>query len=78
MFREKSIEYLGFIIRLGKMQPGKKKINAIENYPPITSKKEIRKFMRLVNFFQRFIPSFALIACSITKLLKNDTRSNHI
>ncbi|KAL7292706.1 hypothetical protein TKK_0013829 [Trichogramma kaykai] len=69
-FGMRVIEYLGFLIGNGTVQPGVRKIDAISKFPRPNNIHEIRRFIDLCSFFRRFIPFFAQTAEPLTSLLK--------
>jgi len=66
-FGARELDYLGFRIFMGKVQPGRK-VSTITDYPTPRSVHEIRQFLRLSGFFRRFIPNYAVLARPITTL----------
>lgn len=68
----RKVEYLEYVLGEGEIQPDDQKILAIEHFPATQNKHEIRRFMGLASFFQRFVLNFSKIAAPITNLLKND------
>lgn len=55
-FLQKEIEYLGHIINEKGIVPSPSKIEAIVKAPTPTNVKELRSFLGLVNYYERFIP----------------------
>lgn len=71
-FFMRRLEYLGFEISSGGIEPEKRKILAVENYPTPKNVRAVRGFISLVSFFRRFIKGFAVIARPITDLLSKN------
>lgn len=65
-----SLEFLGHVVGNGQLKPQPEKITKIMNASRPRSKKEVRSFMGLVNYYRKFIPNFAAIAVPITDLTK--------
>ncbi|XP_023247769.1 uncharacterized protein LOC111643795 [Copidosoma floridanum] len=76
LFGESKIDYLGYTIGEGKVQPGDRKIIAIDKFPRPKDKHEIRRFLGLASFFRRFVPGFACITKPLSQLLKQDCKFN--
>ncbi|XP_052749773.1 uncharacterized protein K02A2.6-like [Galleria mellonella] len=55
-FLQPEIEYLGHIIDARGVRPTKTKIDAIAKAPAPNNTKELRSFLGMVNFYERFIP----------------------
>ena len=62
--------YLGHVIGHGVTRPEAQKIKAIRSYPQPRTKKEVRSFLGLAGYYQRFIPNFAEQAKPLTDLTK--------
>ncbi|CAM4611079.1 unnamed protein product [Lepidochelys kempii] len=62
--------YLGYIVGRGIVKPQMHKLEAIQNWPRPTRKKQVRAFPGVVGYYQRFIPHFATRASPLTDLVK--------
>lgn len=71
-FIVKEVEYLGNTISKQGIRPGERKVMALTQYPTPTDKHEIRRFHGLASFFRKFVPTFALKAEPLTKLLRKN------
>lgn len=69
-FAQHSIEYLGHIVSIQGVAAEPSKIQAMLDWPLPTSLKSLRGFLGLTGFYRRFIKNYALIAASLTKLLR--------
>lgn len=69
---QKRIEFLGFIIEDGRVQPSNEKTLAIRNYPQPTTVKQIQSFLGLTGYFRKFIASYSIIAKPLSDLLRKD------
>lgn len=54
-----NVDYLGHVIRAGKLQVADKTTKVIEELKPTTTVTVIRSFQSLFNLFRRFVPNFA-------------------
>ena len=72
-FEQRSIEYLGMIIRPGEVQMDPGKVSAVKSWPTPTMLKEVRAFIGFANFYRRFIKDFSTMACPLHDLTKKDT-----
>ena len=70
-FAKKEICYLGHLIGGGQLRPDPTKIEAVQNYPTPTLKKDVRSFLGLAGYYRRFIPHFADLSAPLTVLTKN-------
>ncbi|XP_053593878.1 uncharacterized protein LOC128667533 [Microplitis demolitor] len=76
--REKSefccseVHDLGFIVNSEGLQIDLEKTSAVREFPAPRNIKQLRKFLRMASWYRRFIPEFATIASSLTKLLKKN------
>ncbi|XP_068121096.1 uncharacterized protein [Hyperolius riggenbachi] len=62
--------YLGYIIGKGLIRPQVQKVHAIKEWPQPCTKKQVRTFLGMVGYYQRFVPDFATIAAPLTNLIK--------
>jgi len=67
-FYEKKIHYLGHIISEDGIVLASEKINAIIEWPLSNNVTEVRYFMGLDGYYQRFIEGFSNIAHLITSV----------
>ncbi|KAL3211626.1 hypothetical protein MRX96_051992 [Rhipicephalus microplus] len=68
-----SVDFLGFRLKSGTMQPGDTKVRAIAEFITPKSVHDIRKFLGLTSFFRRFIPRYALVSEPLPRLTRRDT-----
>lgn len=66
----KRIEFLGHIVREGKIQPMQDKIEKICKAPLPGTKKQMRSFIGMASYYRKFIPQFASIAAALTEKTK--------
>jgi len=73
-FGTKRIEFLGFIVEGGRIQPGKEKTRCIAEYPEPSDAHAVRRFLGLTGFLRRFVKDYSKIARPLTRLTKKDVR----
>ena len=69
-----SIKYFGRIISRNGISPDPAKVEAIQAIPVMTSTKEVRSFLSLVNFCSPFIPNLSQKAAPLRRLLNSQTK----
>ena len=62
------MEYLGFWVTRDGVKPINRKIEAITNILPPTSRKEVRKFMGVINYYHNMWPRRSHTLLPLTKL----------
>ena len=68
----KSITFLGHLIDQKGIKPDPRKVDVIRDWPPLTSRKEVQRFLGLVNYYRMFIESFTLLAEPLRGLNRDD------
>lgn len=68
-FLMRSIRYLGHIVGAGTIRPDPERVRAIEEYPPPSTIKQIRRFLGMAGWYMRYIANYAAITAPITDLL---------
>ncbi|XP_054721961.1 uncharacterized protein LOC129231620 [Uloborus diversus] len=69
-FLKREIEFLGHVIKNGKIMPSSCKTSAVQNFPLPKNVKDIQKFLGLTGYFRKFIQHYALIAKPLSDLLR--------
>ena len=70
-FFKKHIQYLGHLISAG-IQPLPEKLESIAKMPAPKNPKEVKQFLSLVGYYQKFVPRFVDISIVLTHLTKKD------
>ena len=68
-----SITFFGFVFSGDGISPDPKKVEAIKNVEPPTSKTGVRSFLGMANYCAKFIPSFSDISQPLRELTKDDS-----
>ena len=69
-FYTQKVKYLGHIITPRKIRINPKKITIIKDWKMSTSIKKIRAFLKLANYYRKFILRFRHIISPLTNLTK--------
>ena len=70
-FGVKEVEYLGFILKAGKLAMNPNKTKAIEVWETPKCKKDVQSFLGLVNYYRRFVRNCSKISKPLTELTKD-------
>ena len=70
VFGAREISYLGHIISKNSLKTDPTKIKAVTDWPAPTSSKEVREFLGLTNYYQKFVHHYADIAAPLNELLR--------
>ncbi|BHF72759.1 hypothetical protein SprV_0401583000 [Sparganum proliferum] len=64
-----SSEFLGHQVDSEGLRPLLSKVDAVRNFPPPTSKRQLQRFFGMVNFYCRFLPNCADLMLPLTNVL---------
>lgn len=73
IFATRTVDFLGFRLSGDGVAPDPSKTEAVKKWPTPTSKKEVQKFLGLVNWYKKFVEGFARIASPLYALTAKDT-----
>jgi hypothetical protein len=76
-FNNPEVEYLGHVVSVEGIKPDPKKVHAVLSWPVPTSKKELRSFLGLTQYFRKFIQGYSKIAAPLNALLKDSVDWRH-
>lgn len=71
-FFSNTIEFLGHIIKNGRITVDPEKTSAMQNYPVPKTLKELRSFLGLTGYYRRFIRDYAKLAKPLTMHLRGE------
>nr|VZI48485.1 unnamed protein product [Spirometra erinaceieuropaei] len=75
VFGVPSLEFLGHLVDSHGIRPLPSKVAAIRDFPPPTSKRQLQRFLGMVNFYRRFLPNCADTILPLTSLLSGSKRT---
>lgn len=64
------VAYLGHVIGQGRRRPSEVKVAAVANFPQPQTKRDIRSFLGLAGYYQRYIARYSEIASPLTDALR--------
>lgn len=64
------LHYLGHVVGNGEVRPEQSKLQAVEQFPVPSTKKQVRTFLGLTGYYRKFIPDYANVAAPLTDLTK--------
>jgi len=68
------VDYLGYKVGQGRVQPVYTKVKDIVNFPSPTSKKEHLRFLGMSGYYRRFCNNFSVVALPLTRLLSKKAK----
>ena len=71
-FFKKHIHYLGHLISADGIRTLKDKLDTIRDMPAPHNSKEVKQFLGLVGYYRKFVPHFAALSRTLTKLTCKD------
>jgi len=73
-FLRKEVTYLGHIISENGILPDPAKLSAVKNFPTPKKVKDVQSFIRLAEYYRKFIKDLSKIAKPLTILTKKNTK----
>ncbi|XP_042601491.1 uncharacterized protein K02A2.6-like [Cyprinus carpio] len=70
VFLQNEVEYLVHVVNAEGFHPVLSKVRAIEEAPPPTTVTELKAYLGLLNYFNKFLPSLATRLAPLHKLLR--------
>ena len=67
-FHQETISFLGYVISPGTIQMDRQKVEAVLEWPPPSTRKELQSFLGFANFYRRFIRDYGSLAAPLTAL----------
>nr|VZI27627.1 unnamed protein product [Spirometra erinaceieuropaei] len=75
VFGVPSLEFLGHLVDSHGIRPLPSKVAAIRGFPPPTSKRQLQRFLGMLNFYRRFLPNCADTILPLTNHLSGSKRT---
>jgi len=73
-FKTKEIKFLDYVIQSEQIKKNSKKTNTVRNWPLLKQVKKVQAFLRLMNYYCKFIPNYAKIVKPLTQLMHKNKR----
>jgi hypothetical protein len=73
-FCQATVDYLGHTVGVGQVKPIMAKVDAINNFPTPTNKKQLMRFLGMIGFYRKFCSNFATVVQPLTHLLRKDSK----
>ncbi len=73
-FEAKEIKFLNYIIQFEQIKKNSKKTDAVRNWSLSKQVKKVQAFLRLMNYYQKFVSNYARIAEPLTQLMHKDEK----
>ncbi|GFW35729.1 retrovirus-related Pol polyprotein from transposon 297 [Trichonephila clavipes] len=77
-FAQQNVKFLGHIVGQGFRTPSEIKVQAVLEFPTPRTKTEIRAFLSLAGYYQKYINLFSVIAAPLTDALKGRAKKGEI
>jgi RNase H-like domain found in reverse transcriptase/Reverse transcriptase (RNA-dependent DNA polymerase) len=71
LFRSR-VDYLGHVVRLGKLAMSGKKVTAVVDWPLSRNRTEVRSFVAFCLVYRRFFPAFSRIAGPLNEAIRKE------
>ncbi|GFT00031.1 retrovirus-related Pol polyprotein from transposon 297 [Trichonephila clavipes] len=77
-FAQQNVKFLGHIVGQGFRTPSEIKVQAVLEFPTPRTKTQIRTFLGLAGYYQKYINLFSVIAAPLTDALKGRAKKGEI
>ncbi|GFW75783.1 retrovirus-related Pol polyprotein from transposon 17.6 [Trichonephila clavipes] len=77
-FAQQNVKFLGHIVGQGFRTPSEIKVQAVLKFPTPRTKTQIRAFLGLAGYYQKYINLFSVIAVPLTDALKGRAKKGEI
>ncbi|GFV34309.1 retrovirus-related Pol polyprotein from transposon 297 [Trichonephila clavipes] len=77
-FAQQNVKFLGHIVDQGFRTPSEVKVQAVLEFPTPRTKTQIRAFLGLAGYYQKYINLFSVIAAPLTDALKGRAKKGEI
>ena len=67
-FAESTVEFLGHSVGVNGVDVLSTKVNAIREYPMPITRKDLKRFLGMVNYYNRFLPRIAEITAPLSEI----------
>ena len=74
VFMESQVTYLGHKVSKEGIQPLKDKVDAITNAPAPKNVSELKSYLSMINYYQKFLPNMSSALAPLNELLRKETR----
>ena len=64
-----SVDFLGHHVSAAGISPLPERVAAVSNFPPPKNRKDIQRFLGMINFYRRFLPGLASVILPLTNSL---------
>ena len=75
-FMQSSVEYLGHCIDASGVHPTSQKVEAILNAPVPQNSQQLRSFLGLLHYYDKFLPNLSSLLHPLNRLLKSNAQWN--
>ncbi|XP_054762005.2 uncharacterized protein LOC129268475 [Lytechinus pictus] len=69
---QSKVEFLGHVIEDGTVSPRPEKLKAIQEISRPQTKRELRSFLGMTNYYRKFIPNYSAISARLTDRTRKD------
>jgi len=71
-----SVEYLGHRIDDQGLHPTQPKVKAVKDAPVPTDVTKLKSFLKLINYYRKFLPGLSLVLAPLNQLLQKGHKWN--